>query len=90
VGPLIDYSRRNDDGAHTARFARIVGDIGGSEARGYLQTLESGHIDPRVRAAAREALEDMDERESERGQARLGDQGGAQESRAVDSGRMGR
>lgn len=86
VGPLIDYSRRRDDGAHTARYARIVGDIGGSEARGYLQTLESGHVDPRVRAAAREALQDMDERERER----LSDQGGSRESRAVDSGRMQR
>ncbi len=86
VGPLIDYSRRSDDGAHTARFARIIGDIGGSEARGYLQTLESGHLDPRVRAAAREALEDMDDRERDRSS----DPGGGRESRAGDSGRMQR
>ena len=66
VGPLIDYSRRDDDAAHTARFARIIGDVGGSEARGYLLTLESGHLDPRVRAAAREALQDLEQRERER------------------------
>ena len=86
--PLIDYSRRNDDGAHTARFARIIGDIGGNEARGYLLTLESGHMDPRVRAAAREALQDLEQRERE--QERLSDKGGSRESRDVDSGRMAR
>lgn len=86
VGPLIDYSRRDSDGARTARFARIIGDVGGSEARGYLQTLESGHLDPRVRTAAREALQDLDEREREA--ARLSDKGG--DSRALDSGRMER
>lgn len=61
VGPLIDVSRRGDP-AFTARLARIIGDIGGSEARGYLQTLEAGHVDPQVQAAARDALADMDRR----------------------------
>jgi hypothetical protein len=88
VGPLIDYSRRNDDGLHMARFARIIGDIGGNEARGYLETLESGHVDPRVRAAARDALQEMSDREREQG--RVTDRGGTRESRTVDSGRMKR
>ncbi len=90
VGPLIDYSRRSDDGARTARFARIIGDIGGDEARGYLQTLESGHVDPRVRTAAREALQDMSDRERDRSAGPLGDGRGGRESRAGDSGRMER
>jgi histone H3/H4 len=84
VGPLIDYSRRDDDAGRTARFARIIGDVGGDEARGYLLTLESGHLDPRVRAAAREALQDMAEREGEQGPERWSEQG--PESRAAESG----
>jgi len=87
VGPLIDYSRRRDD-AEVARFARILGDVGGREARGYLQTLESGHPDQRVRAAAREALQDLDEREREQG--RLSEKGGPSGPSGADSGRMGR
>jgi len=87
VGPLIDYSRRGDD-AEAARFARLLGDIGGSEARGYLQTLESGHLDPRVRAAAREALKDLDEREREQG--RLSEKAGLPGPPGADSGRMER
>jgi antitoxin (DNA-binding transcriptional repressor) of toxin-antitoxin stability system len=87
VGPLIEHSRAGEDGAETARYARIIGDIGGSEARGYLETLESGDPDPRVRASAHEALADMASRERE--EARV-----AQESRgdspAGDSGRMAR
>jgi hypothetical protein len=65
VAALIDLSRRGEDAAQIARFARLIGDIGGAEARGYLQTLESGHLDPRVRSAAVEALEDIDAREQE-------------------------
>lgn len=61
VGPLIALSRRGDP-ALTARMARFIGDVGGSEAEGYLLTLESGHPDPRVRRAARDALREMDER----------------------------
>ena len=67
VGPLIDLARRRADPSQLARFARIIGDIGGSEARGYLETLASGHPDPRVRASAQEALEDLEDRERERG-----------------------
>jgi HEAT repeat protein len=58
VNPLIDLSRRSDP-AVAARLARIIGDIGGQEAEGYLLTLEAGHPDPRVRRAAREALAEM-------------------------------
>lgn len=68
VGPLIDVSREGDP-AFTARLARIIGDIGGSEARGYLLTLEAGHEDGRVRSAAREALAEMDRRSADAAQA---------------------
>jgi hypothetical protein len=64
VGPLIDVARRGDP-ALASRLAHIVGDIGGPEARGYLLTLEAGHPDPKVAAAAREALRDMDRRAAE-------------------------
>lgn len=67
VGPIIDFSMRLEGGRHLARYARIVGDIGGAEARGYLLTLESGHADPFVRQAARDALADLDARDAERG-----------------------
>jgi hypothetical protein len=87
VGPLIDFSRRTADAAHTARFARVVGDIGGAEARGYLQTLESGHADPRVRAAAREALSELEAREREEGDGAGGRSG---PSPGSTSGRMER
>lgn len=58
VGPLIELSRRGD-AAFTARLARLIGDVGGSEAEGYLLTLASGHPEPVVRTAAREALEEL-------------------------------
>ncbi len=58
VAPLIDVSR-NGDSVLAGRIARIIGDIGGAEAEGYLLTIASGHPDPRVRRAAREALADM-------------------------------
>jgi hypothetical protein len=87
VGALIDLSRRRDDPAQVARFARLIGDVGGAEARGYLETLESGHPDPRVRAAAIEALQDLAAREQEQG--RVAD-GVGPAAGAPDSGRMGR
>lgn len=65
VGPIIDFTQRLDEGPYTPRYARIIGDIGGSEARGYLLTLESGQVDPQVREAAREALQDLEARERE-------------------------
>lgn len=58
VGPLIEVSGRGD-AAFTARLARIIGDVGGREAEGYLLTLASGHPEPAVRDAAREALEEL-------------------------------
>jgi HEAT repeat protein len=65
VPPLIELSRSGDP-ALTARVARIIGDIGGPEAEGYLLTLEAGHPDPRVRTAAREALEELAARARDR------------------------
>jgi HEAT repeat protein len=64
VPALIEVSRAAD-GAVTARVARHIGDIGGAEAEGYLLTLASGHADPRVRKAAREALAEMTARAKE-------------------------
>jgi hypothetical protein len=61
VGPLIEVGQGGDPSL-TGRIARIVGDIGGPEAEGYLLTLESGHPDPAVRRAAREALADLSAR----------------------------
>jgi hypothetical protein len=68
VKPLIDLSRRGDP-AQAARLTRIIGDIGGAQAEGYLLTLESGHPDPRVRRAAREALAEMSARAAAAGAA---------------------
>ncbi len=61
VGPIIDVARRGDPMILT-RLSRIIGDIGGPEAEGFLLTLSSGHPDPRVRRAAREALDEMSAR----------------------------
>jgi HEAT repeat protein len=66
VAPLIELSQ-SDDPALTARVARLIGDIGGAEAEGYLLTIESGHPDPRVRAAAREALGELRARAQQAG-----------------------
>ncbi len=85
VEPIIDFTQRLEEGPYSPRYARIIGDIGGSEARGYLMTLESGHADPRVREAARTALEEMEEREREQAQAPS-----RKRSASRDSGRMGR
>ena len=64
VPALIELSRRTDAGT-AARFAHVVGDLGGDEAEGYLLTVEAGHPDPRVRRAAREALGAMEARRRE-------------------------
>ncbi len=58
VPALIDVARGADP-TLTGRIVRFVGDIGGAEAEGFLLTVESGHPDPRVRKAAREALDDL-------------------------------
>jgi HEAT repeat protein len=58
VPALIELARSTDSIA-TARLVHYIGDIGGSEAEGFLLTLESGHEDVRVREAARDALADL-------------------------------
>jgi hypothetical protein len=45
-----------------ANLARILGDIGGPDARAWLLTMTSGHPDEVVRGAAREALAEMSAR----------------------------
>ena len=55
VTALIDLARDGDP-AITLRMVTIVGDIGGPDAKGWLLTMEQAHPDPRVRAAATEAL----------------------------------
>ncbi len=58
VPALIDLCRGGDP-ALTLRMARIVGDIGGRDAEGWLLVLEASHPDPRVREIAAEALDDL-------------------------------
>ena len=62
VGPLIGLVHRRDPG-YVANMARIIGDIGGADARAWLLTMASGHPDVRVRSAAHEALADLAARE---------------------------
>jgi hypothetical protein len=58
VPALIDLCRGGDS-ALTLRMARIVSDIGGRDAQGWLLVLEAAHPDPRVRETAAEALDDL-------------------------------
>lgn len=58
VPALIDLCRGGDS-ALTLRMARLVADIGGRDAEGWLLVLEAAHPDPRVREAAAEALDDL-------------------------------
>jgi hypothetical protein len=58
VPPLIDLCR-GGDAALTLRMARIVADIGGRDARGWLLVLEAAHPDPRVRESAAAALDEL-------------------------------
>jgi HEAT repeat protein len=58
VPALIDLTRHRD-GPYVANVVRIVGDLGGSEARAWLVTLASGHPDDVVRGAATEALAEL-------------------------------
>jgi HEAT repeat protein len=58
VGPLIDLTRRRE-GPFVSQIVRIIGDIGGDEARAYLETVRTGHPDPEVRDAAGKALSDL-------------------------------
>jgi hypothetical protein len=62
IPALIELSHATTDAGLTARLVRFIGDIGGAEAEGYLLTLSSGHPDRRVRAAAREALDELSQR----------------------------
>ncbi len=58
VPALIDLCRGGDS-ALTLQMARIVADIGGRDAQGWLLVLEAAHPDPRVRETAAEALDDL-------------------------------
>ena len=58
VPALIDLCRGGDT-ALTLQMARIVADIGGRDAQGWLLVLEGSHPDPRVRQAAAEGLDDL-------------------------------
>jgi len=69
VEPLIEISW-NSNAVFTARVARVIGDIGGVDAEGYLLTLSSGHPDPAVRRAAAAALEGLRSRAAQAAVAR--------------------
>jgi hypothetical protein len=58
VPPLIDLCRSGDS-ALALRMVRIVGDIGGRNAQGWLLVTEQAHPDPRVREAASEVLDEL-------------------------------
>jgi hypothetical protein len=58
VPAIIDLSR-GADATLTLRLVRIVGDMGGLDAEGWLATLAEAHPDPRVRAAAAETLSEL-------------------------------
>jgi HEAT repeat protein len=55
VAPLIEYAHRRG-GPAVAGIARLVGDLGGPDARAWLETLAAGHPDGGAREAARDAL----------------------------------
>jgi HEAT repeat protein len=61
VPALIELSRGTDS-TIALRLISVVGDIGGPDAEGWLLTLEQAHPDPRVQAAATEALADLHRR----------------------------
>ncbi|HEY7726260.1 MAG TPA: HEAT repeat domain-containing protein [Anaeromyxobacteraceae bacterium] len=69
VPPLVRLAQKRQ-GPSVAHLARIIGDVGGPDARSYLLTLASGHADPLVRAAAQQALDEMEARTAEAGPAR--------------------
>jgi hypothetical protein len=58
VPALIDLCRSGDS-ALALRMVRIVGDIGGRDAQGWLLVTEQAHPDPRVREAASEVLDEL-------------------------------
>lgn len=61
VPALIALAHRRE-GPYLATMARILGDIGGDDARAWLLTMASGHPDEVVRGAARQALAEMGSR----------------------------
>lgn len=61
VPALIDLSR-GTDAAVALRLIPVVGEIGGPDAEGWLLTVEQAFPDPRVQAAATEALADLHRR----------------------------
>jgi hypothetical protein len=65
VPALIELGHRRG-GRDLAQIARIVGDLGGPDARSWLDTLAIGHEDGEVRAAASEALGDLVSREGDK------------------------
>jgi hypothetical protein len=62
AAPLIALARHRD-GPYVAQLARLLGDVGGPDARAWLLTMSYGHPDEVVRGAAREALAEMAARE---------------------------
>ena len=65
VAPLVELAHRRG-GRAVEQYARLVGDIGGDEARAWLETLAAGHPDADVRDAAEESLAAMARREAAR------------------------
>jgi len=64
VGALVRLAQRRQ-GPAVAQLARVIGDLGGNDARAYLLTQASGNADPLIRAAAQQALDDLTAREAE-------------------------
>jgi hypothetical protein len=62
VKGLVELAHRRD-APYVAEMARIIGDIGGEDANGWLLTMAYGHPEAVVRAAAQEALAEMKARE---------------------------
>jgi hypothetical protein len=69
--PALIALAHHRDGPYVANLARVVGDIGGSDARAWLLTMASGHPEEVVRGAAREALAELSVRAP---QAQVGDE----------------
>ena len=58
---LIDAGRRRTS-AYVAQIVFALGELGGREAEAYLFTVASGHPDPALRKAARQALDGLEAR----------------------------
>lgn len=63
---IIDACRRKD-AQYLVQMVYALGQLGGREAQGYLFTVQSGHPSEAVRAAAGEALEELERRAAARG-----------------------